>query len=85
MIGEIYKSNRFKEDVKKYDTAIREMADSPVKEEAKKLLADLVFEVKKMDNMYMDMIYNNQLGSLGNEFRERILNIRKKLDTKIKI
>ena len=85
MIGEIHKSERFIEDLKKYDDAIRSLEDGAFKEEAKKLLNDLVFEVRKMDNMYMDMIYNHQVGTLGNEFRDRILTIRKQLDTKIKI
>ena len=84
MSGDIYKSERFKKDVQKYDTAIKEMPDGATKDDVKRLLSDLVFEVKKMDNMYMDMVYNRQLGSVGNEFRERILNIRKQLDFKIK-
>ena len=84
MSGDIYKSERFKKDVQKYDTAIKAMPDGATKDDVKRLLSDLVFEVKKMDNMYMDMVYNRQLGSIGNEFRERILNIRKQLDSKIK-
>jgi len=84
MSGDIYKSERFKKDVQKYDTAIRTMNDCPIKEEAKRLLADLVFEVKKMDSMYMDMVYNRQLGSVGNEFRDRISQYRKKLDEVVK-
>ena len=84
MIGEIHKSERFIEDLKKYDNAIKLLEDGSLKDEAKKLLNDLVFEVRKMDNMYMDMVYNHQVGTLGNEFRDRILAIRKQLDTKLK-
>ena len=85
MIGEIHKSERFIEDLKKYDTAIRQLEDGAFKEEAKKLLNELIFEVRKMDNMYMNMIYNHQLGTQGNEFRERISSIRKNLYDILKI
>jgi hypothetical protein len=34
--------------------------------------------------MYMDMVYNHQLGSVGNEFRDRISQYRKKLDEVVK-
>ena len=85
MIGEIHKSERFTEEVKKCDHAIDQLVDGALKEDAKKLLNELIFEVRKMDNMYMDMIYNHQLGTIGNEFRERISSIRKNLYDILKI
>lgn len=85
MIGELHKAERFMEDVKKCDQAIEQLADGVLKEDAKKLLNQLIFEVKKMDNLYMDMIYNHQLGTTDTEFRERILNIRKNLYSILKI
>ena len=44
---------------------------------ATRLLNDLVHEVKNMDNMHVDMIYANQLPTMGNEMRDRIGSIRK--------
>jgi molecular chaperone GrpE (heat shock protein) len=46
---------------------------------AKKLINDLIYEVNNMDNMHMDMIYAKQLPSMGNEMRDKISSIRKKL------
>jgi vacuolar-type H+-ATPase subunit H len=85
MIGEIHKSERFIEEIKKCENAINQLVDTASKEEAKKLLNELIFEVRKMDNMYMDMIYNHQIGTIGNEFRERISSIRKNLYATLKI
>jgi len=76
-------NQRFQEDVKRYTEAINDMPDSQGKIEAQKLLNDLIYEVKNMDNMFMDMVYSKQLPSLGAEIRDRITDIRKKLDKKI--
>jgi hypothetical protein len=84
MSGDIYKSERFKKDVQQYDTAIKAMPDGATKDDAKRLLSELVFEVKKMDGMYMDMVYNHQLGSVGNEFRDRISQYRRNLAEVVK-
>lgn len=83
MIAELYKSPRFKEDVQRYNLAITKLEEGTTKEEATVLLGKLVSEVKKMDSMYMDMVYNKQLGSLGNDFRENIKTIRKQLEEKL--
>ncbi len=77
-------NQRFQDDIKRYTTAIENMAEGHDKIESKKLLNDLIYEVKNMDNMFMDMVYSKQLPSLGAEIRDRITNIRKKLDKKIK-
>jgi hypothetical protein len=37
-----------------------------------------------MDNMYIDMVYANQLPTQGTEMRNKIGSIRKQLDSKIK-
>jgi hypothetical protein len=60
------------------------MTDEKEKLEATRLLNDLIYEVKNMDNMYVDMVYAKQLASLGNEMKDKIGSIRKKLDNKIK-
>ena len=60
----IQNTERFKSDVKRYSEAIEKIPEGPSKTEAKTLLNNLIYEVKNMDNMYMDMIYSNQLTSL---------------------
>ncbi len=80
MIGNLYKSERFKEEVKRFDAAISQLEEGTAKENLKHLLSSLITEVKKMDNMYMDMVYTHQLGSMGNDFRSKIMSIRKQLE-----
>lgn len=81
----LQQANRFQHDVKKYNEAIENMPDGPEKLEAKRLLNDLIHEVKNMDNMYVDMVYAKQLPTIGNEMREKIGSIRKKLDNKLRL
>ena len=80
----LQQADRFQTDVKKYNEAIEKMDEGQEKLEAKRLLNDLVYEVKNMDNMYVDMVYAKQLPTMGNEMRDKIVSIRKKLDSKIK-
>jgi hypothetical protein len=80
----LQKTERFQADVKRYSEAIERMADGQAKLEAKKLLNDLVYEVRNMDNMYLDMVYSKQLPSLGNDIKSKITSIRKSLDNYIK-
>jgi len=77
-------TERFKTDLARYNDAIDKITNDQEKLEAKRLLNDLIYEVKNMDNMYVDMIYAKQLPTMGNEMREKILGIRKKLDSKLK-
>jgi hypothetical protein len=60
------------------------MSNEQDKLEANKLLNNLISEVKNMDNMYVDMVYANQLPTQGSEMRNKIGSIRKQLDNKIK-
>jgi hypothetical protein len=78
-------NERFQNDVKRYTEAIEKMSEGQAKDETTRILNDLIYEVKNMDNMYLDMIYSKQLQSAGNDLREKISSIRKKLDNKIKI
>ena len=80
----LQRTERFQNDVKHYTELIENLTDEQKKLESKKLLNDLIYEVKNMDNMYLDMVYAKQLPSLGNEFREKISGLRKKLESKIK-
>jgi hypothetical protein len=77
-------NERFQKDIKRYSDAIEKINDSQAKLEAKRLLNDLIYEVKKMDNMYMDMIYSRQISTMGSDMRGKIVEMRKKLDSKLK-
>jgi hypothetical protein len=67
----------------KYRQAIENLSNQTDKDEATRLLNDLIFAVKNIDNMYVDMVYKKQLPSLGNELKEKIISIRKNLDSKL--
>jgi hypothetical protein len=64
----------------RYNSAIDKISNEQEKLAAKKLLNDLIYEVKNMDNMYIDMVYAKQLPTMGNDMREKIVSIRKKLE-----
>jgi hypothetical protein len=76
-------NERFQNDVKRYSEAIEKMPEGRAKDETTRILNDLIYEVKNIDNMYLDMVYSKQLQSTGSELRERIASIRKKLDDKL--
>jgi len=76
-------TERFKTDLARYNDAIDKIVNEQEKLAAKKLLNDLIYEVKNMDNMYVDMVYAKQLPTLGNEMRDKIISLRKQLDQKI--
>jgi 5-methylthioribose kinase len=81
----LQQADRFQQDVKKYTEVIDQMDDGQTKLEAKRLLNDLIYEVKNMDNMYIDMVYANQLPTIGTEMREKIVGLRKQLNKKLKL
>jgi len=78
-------NERFKDDLKKYTTAIDGIEDQQLKSQATKLLNDLIYAVKDIDSRHIDMIYAKQLPSMGNEIREKITQIRKQLDNKLRL
>jgi hypothetical protein len=79
----LQQTERFQTDVKRYREQIDKMVNEQDKLEATRLLNDLIFEVKHMDNMYVEMVYSKQLPTQGNEIRDKIVSIRRKLDNKI--
>jgi hypothetical protein len=80
----LQQTERFQTDVKRYRENIDKMVNEQDKFEATRLLNDLIFAVKNMDNMYVEMVYAKQLPTQGNEMRDKIVSIRKQLDSKIK-
>jgi len=81
----LQRTERFQSDVDRYRKFIEGISNEQEKLEATRLLNDLIHEVKNMDNMYVDMVYANQLPTMGNEIRSKIVSIRKQLDSKIKL
>jgi|688.fasta_scaffold113727_2 hypothetical protein len=80
----LQQTERFQTDVKRYRENIDKLVNEQDKLEATRLLNDLIFAVKNMDNMYVEMVYAKQLPTQGNEMRDKIVSIRKQLDNKIK-
>lgn len=83
MTAKVFNSERFQNDLKKYNSVLEKITNEEEKKELQKLINDLILNVKRMDNMYLDMVYSNQLTSIGTEMREKIIDIRKKLESKI--
>lgn len=81
---QIKKSKIFQTDLARYSTAIEIMPEGPLRIEADRLLSSLIGEVKRMDEMHVEMVYTKQLPSMGQEFRAKISTIRKQLDQKLK-
>jgi hypothetical protein len=63
---------------------IATMPDGAAKQESHQLLNKLILETKKLDTMHMEMIYTNQMSSMGTDIKQNILTLRKKLDSKLK-
>jgi hypothetical protein len=76
----LQQTERFQNDMKRYRDAIEKIPNEESKNEAKKLLNNLIIEVKSLDNAFVDMVYKKQLPSSGGEVRDRIMGLRKKLD-----
>jgi hypothetical protein len=80
----LQQTERFQTDVKRYRENIDKLITDQDKSEATRLLNDLIFAVKNMDNMYVEMVYAKQMPTQGNEMRDKIVSIRKQLDNKLK-
>lgn len=80
----LQRSSRFQEECTKYRTVIDSMPDGAAKQESQQLLNTLIAEIKKLDSMHLEMIYSRQLPTMGNEMKQDITAIRKKLETRIK-
>ena len=80
----LQKSTRFIKDCERYESMIATMPDGAAKQESHQLLNKLILETKKLDTMHMEMIYTNQMSSMGTDIKQNILTLRKKLDSKLK-
>lgn len=78
----IQSNKRYQNDIDRYNSILENIPEGTEKEEFRTLVNSLVREVKKMDGMYLDLIYTNQITTVGNEMREKITLIRKKIEEK---
>jgi len=84
MSEKIRQSKAFQNDLIRYNTVINQLPDGNEKNELTRLLSNLIYEVKKLDDLHSELIYNKQMPSMGKEFRDKITNTRKLLESKIK-
>lgn len=73
-------SKNFIEDVKKIGDKIKNTEDENKKKEAQKLLNQLVSEVRNIDTQHNDLIFYRKQPTGMSDTREKIKDIRKKLD-----
>ena len=83
-MSNLLQSSRFLKDCEKYESVIATMPEGNVKNETVQLLQKLTYSIKKLDNMHLEMIYSRQLPTMGNEMKDEISELRKKLETRIR-
>ena len=84
MLQKIEHSEEFKSDYKRYQTEIGKITDKVLKDNCTDLLRQLKNTVVWIDNMHEQLFVTHQLPSDVSEARQKIISIRKQLDTKIK-
>ena len=83
-MSNLLQSSRFLKDCEKYEAVIATMPEGSVKNETMQLLQKLIYSIKKLDNMHLEMIYSRQLPTMGGDMKQEITDLRKKLETRIK-
>jgi hypothetical protein len=83
-MSNLLQSSRFLKDCEKYESVIATMPEGNVKNETVQLLQKLIYSIKKLDNMHLEMVYSRQLPTMGGEMKQEITDLRKKLETRIK-
>ena len=83
-MSNLLQSSRFLKDCEKYESVIATMPEGNVKNETVQLLQKLIYSIKKLDNMHLEMVYSRQLPTMGGEMKQEITDLRKKLETRIR-
>lgn len=83
-MSNLLQSSRFLKDCEKYESVIATMPEGNVKNETVQLLQKLIYSIKKLDNMHLEMVYSRQLPTMGGEMKQDITATRKKLETRLK-
>jgi len=79
----LFNSPRFKEDYKNISLKIENITNEKFQSELKKLLVQLVNEVKNVDKMHERLIYDKKLPETNGDSKSRLLEIRKKIDKRL--
>lgn len=76
--------SRFQADYEKYQELISKIADPALQNEVQTLLNSLTVRVRNIEKMHGDLISgNNALSSISEE-RQKIIELRKSLDAKLR-
>lgn len=79
----LLESEKFKSDFKNYQKQISKITDQSLKNQLENFLDKLVTLVKAFDTEHEEMIYSKSI-RLGNDKKDKIIEIRKMLDKKIR-
>lgn len=82
---QILGSDRFKKEYEQVKKFIDETKNETVKTELKSLLGELVFNIKKLDSMHRDIVNIRRLPDDSQDLRNKIIEIRKKINKKINL
>lgn len=77
-------SPKFREDFIKLTRQISRILDENLKSELEGLLKNLIFEVKKLDTIHGELIMHREISKEVSDSRNKIQEIRKKIDKKLK-
>lgn len=75
---------RFKQDIERYQTAIKNTDREDIQKELAQLISKLVLTVRSLDSHHYEMVLTRQKNSSIEDIREEILYIRKKIEKIIK-
>jgi hypothetical protein len=81
----VFQSERFQQQYNSYKLKIQQIEDVKVAERAKKLLADLVREVRLLDKHNLELFSSNSIPFGINDAKLKISNLRKELDSIVKL
>ena len=84
-MNSVFQSPAFQSDYKEYSEMISKLPTGKDKTELSGLLTKLVLEVKRIDDMHKEMVYSKTISTTGQEFRNNILELRKDLDSRLRI
>lgn len=80
---QLSKSQRFLQEYNGWNEKIQKITDPNIQNEMKKLLNQLVSEVKSIDRQHEDLILTNQLPTAVKDYQSNLTEIRKKIHQKI--
>jgi hypothetical protein len=80
----LYNSEPFQKEYNDFKNRIDQITDLRVKSDLENLLFRLEQKVKSMDSQHVEMIISKQMKSLGSDFKDDIIELRRSIDKKLK-